>query len=185
MTEITCFYVEFERGSPINMTFIKYKNFMKISLDKRKIVIAIENLKNYQKLFQFYILSLLCTKKSNTIYTFDNNIYGIMSEKINGRYLTFTGKYEFIMLDKFYKNPLITQEPKRETSIKKLKKFLKMMDEYFVSDINSLKLTELYLRKTILNTNIYKIIEYEKEIEILSCIRGVNRDVYSAIKNFM
>jgi len=159
---------------------------MKISLDKRKIVIAIENLKKYQKLFQFYILSLLLTKNSNKISTFDDRykVYGVFCEKI-GSHLLFNGRYEFIMLDNYHKNPLITQEPKRETSIKKLKKFLKMMDEYFVTDINSFKLTELYLRKTILNTNIYKIIEYEKEIEILSCIRCVNRDVYSAIKNFM
>ena len=186
MTEITCFYVEFEHGSPINMTFIKYKNFMKILLDKRKIVIAIENLKNYQKLFEFYILSLLLTKNSNKISTYDDRykVYGVFCEKI-GSHLLFNGRYEFIMLDNYHKNPLISQEPKRETSIKKLKKFFKMMDNYFEPNINSLKLTELYLRKTILDTDIYKIIQYEKEIEILTCIRSVNRDVYSIIKNFM
>jgi len=186
MTEISCFYLEFEHGAPINMTFIKYKNFMKIFLDKRKIVIAYENLKNYQKLFEFYILSLLLTKNINKISTYDERykVYGVFCEKV-GSYLLFNGRYEFIMLEKYYKNPLIAQEPKRETSRKKINKFFKMMYDYFEPNLSSLKLTELYIKKLIVDTNIYQIIEYEKKIEILTCIRSVNKDIYSTIKNFI
>ena len=102
MVEISCFYIHYN-CIPINFTFIKYEKFIKIILQKRDIIIRFENLKNHQLLFNFYILSLLCTKNTSKIdYIPDfygNIVYGISTEKI-WKYLYFNGRYGLITLEK-------------------------------------------------------------------------------------
>jgi len=102
---------------------------MKIIFQTKKIVIAIEKLKNYQLLFEFYILSLLCTEDTSKINRVRNG-YGISTEKY-WKYIEFYQDYDVIMLEKDWKkNPLNSQEPKRETSMKKQNKFFKMLEVY-------------------------------------------------------
>jgi len=188
MTEISCFYSAYDR-EPRNFTFIKYQKFMKISLCNKSIVMRIENLKSHPGLFKFYILSLLCTEDPKRIWSIDDDngteVFGVSTERLRDRF-GFTGTYDFIMLEKrCFKNPLLSQEPKRETSIGKRNKFLDMMDELFYRRVNAYQAIRLYQNQLIVDTGASKIVDYEKRINVLCSIRGFNRDIYSAIKKFL
>lgn len=191
MTEFSCFYIHYNRN-PVNFTFIKYEKFMKIMLQDRTIVIEFQNLKNYKILFDFYILSLLCTENTSKIdYMYDEMdetiIYGISTEKI-WKYLYFYGKYDNIILEKKRcKNPLLSKEPKKETSLRKIKKVIKMIDNYYITGHIKDPLTtiKLYQENLLEITAMNKIIEYEKRIYLLCCIKNFNNDIYMNIKRFM
>lgn len=66
MVCISCFYIHYNRH-PINFTFIRFTNFIKVILNKRSIILTNERLASNIELFQIYKLSLLCTKDSSTI----------------------------------------------------------------------------------------------------------------------
>jgi len=188
MTEISCFFSSHSR-EPTNFTFIKYQKFMKISLCNKSIIIRIENLKRNKTLFEFYILSLLCTEDPTRIWSIDDNngndVFGVSTERLRDRF-GFTGTYDFIMLEKrCFKNPLLSQEPKRETSIRKRNKFLDMMDELFYRRVNPYHAIRLYQDQLIVDTGAPQVFEYEKKINVLCSIRGFNRDIYSAIRKFL
>jgi len=191
MIEITCFYIHFNR-EPVNFTFIKYEKFMKIFFQSKKIIIAIENLRNYHLLFQFYILSLLCTENSKEISTISNSrgdkvYYGVSTHKYWKNFY-FANYYDIILFEeKQTKNPFHSQEPKRETSIKKIRKFLKSLNHMYERQHiqNPLNYIQDFQSTMIEETNIDEIIEYEKKIEILSCIRSFNKDIYSTIQKFI
>jgi len=188
MIEISCFYIDYNHA-PVNITFIRYDKFIKIFSQRKSIVVALEYLSNDQMLFQFYILSLLCTENTSRISrrtAIDgNNIYGVSTEKI-GDHFAFTGRYDFIALEnKSFKNPFLSQEPKQETSIKKQLKFLRMMHDKFDSYLNVQSAIQVYQNMLISNLNIDEIVEYEKRINLLCSIRGFNRDIYLTIRNFL
>jgi len=188
MIEVSCFYMDYNY-EPINFTFIKYEKFMKIILQKRKIVISFKNLLNHQILYKYYILSLITTEDTSKIYSNDGfAIYGISTEKI-WKYLYYDKGYDIVPLEKDYtRNPFKTREPIRETSIKKQKKLFKMMNSYYYDKkllCDPMIIMNNYLSILILSTSVQKIIDYEKEIYLLCCIRGFNKDIYSTIKKFI
>ena len=191
MVEISCYYVHYNR-EPINITFIRYKKFMKIILQNRKIIIAIENLKTNKLLFNLYILSLLCTEdtsKINLEFDFNgNDVYCVSTHK-SWKYLYFVKiGYDLIELEKnSRKNPLLSQEPKRETSIKKINKLLNMLYNYFNTYHieNPLDTINKYLKHLIKDTQIQEIIKYEQMIYNLCCIKNFNNDIYMNIMNYI
>jgi hypothetical protein len=174
------------------MVFIKYEKFMKIILQKRMIVIKIMKLKTIQKLFQFYILSLLTSNNITTIYSIynfkkNNIIFGISTQKI-WKYLSLSKGYDIIPIEKnSTRNPLLSQEPKRETGMKKTKKFMKILFYYYDRNyINDpMIIIDNYISRMIFLTNVEKIIKYEKQIYLLSCIKSFNNDIYNNIKKFL
>ena len=189
MIEISCFYIHYIR-EPVNFTFIKYEKFMKICLQTRIIILEIENLKKYPILFQFYILSLLCTENTSNIdYYFYENcvIYGV-STKQQWKKSRFCIDYDVISLEKYYmKNPLLSQEPKKQTSNKKIKKLLKIIYNYYDNNHINDPLYTIYIYENLLidDTKIKKIIEYETLIYNLCCIKRFNNDIYMNIKKFV
>jgi len=165
--------------------FIKYEKFIRIKYgdENKSIIIRIENLKNNQLLFQYYIASLLCCVNYKEINK-DNN-YDLFSAISTVDYWVIHHinlKYK----KKDFNQIFYSQEPKRETSIKKQKKFLKMLNndlkigilEYPLIIIKNF--TELYIE--FIKELEYQIIDYENKIYLLSCIRGFNRDIYSTFK---
>jgi hypothetical protein len=199
--EVSCVYFDYNyKQEPIIFTFIKYDRFIKIKYgnENKSIIIKIENLKKNKLLFNFYILSILITNNISKNYEI-SSFYGICSydkfsfiefEKtwVKNR-ITNYDKFSFIEFEKIWvKNPFLSQEPKRETSIKKQKKFIKMINNYYdYGDITDPIYLINIFQELLLNkyTNeIKKIIEYENKIYLLSCIRGFNRDIYSNIKKF-
>lgn len=192
MVEISCFYIHYNR-EPINMTFIKYDKFIKIFLDSKRIIISFNTLVKNNILYRYYILSLLCTKDSSKIEYFRNNgnlyRYGINTEVL-WKNMYFTGYYEIIELDyKSHKNPFNTQEPKRESSLKKQKKLLKqILNLYFHDCIDDpMILIDNYINQLIERERIKinKIHRYESTIYILCKIKTLGNDIYENIMKFM
>jgi hypothetical protein len=193
MIEISSFYINYN-NEPIIFTFIKYNNFYKIILDETYVIIAINKLKNYKLLFQYYIFSLLCTID---YYDENNsNICCVNSDNDNDNfiYTNFDDKcnyyYYFIKLYKaILKKMFIANEPIIETSIEKLNKIINLIYFYYNNNhINyPLKLIDKYQKHLIndIDKKINKIIEYENKIYLLSCIRGFNKDIYYNIKKFL
>ena len=192
MVEISCFYIEFY-CNPVIFVFIRYEKFMKIILNGMKIIISIENLKKYEMLFQFYVLSLLCTEDTSKICCV-NNDYGISTKQYRKNNFIYRDydfiyrDYDFIKLDKdLLKKSFVSQEPNEETGYEKLNKFLKTICYYYNNRLIShpLYLIDLFQKLSIDDTHINKVIQYENKIYLLCCIRGFNRDVYSNIKKFI
>jgi hypothetical protein len=100
-------------------------------------------------------------------------------------YLNFNTK----LWEKEFNRIKYSQEPKRETSIKKQKKFLKLLNYYIEFDnfmidhplIIIQNLIELYLN--FIKELEYQIITYENKIYFLSCVRSLNIDIYMTFKN--
>ena len=135
MVFISCFYVHYNRNE-VNFTFVRFEKFIKVILNDRSVILTNEQFVSNNKLFQIYILSLLCTEDSSTIQIEQINIkrgrtvdsYGVLT-KINWKLMYFTNDYRFIPLKKlFINNPLNMEEPKRATSMKKVRKFLKLLN---------------------------------------------------------
>ena len=194
MVEVSCFYIHYNRD-PLNFTFIKYEKFMKIIFQKRIIIIALENFKNYQLLFDLYILSLLCTEDSSKIDYIYNSldgkvVYCVSTEKM-GKNIGFYGENDIIPLEKnSFKNPLLSQETKKESSLKKQNKLLKMLYNYYYRDYFKCPLTliEMYQEILVDRTGIdkiLKVLETEKRIYLLCCIRGFSKDIYANVMRFM
>ena len=166
------------------LNFIKYDKFIKIKYgdENKSIIIRIENLKKHKLLFQYYIASLLCSFNYTEINEDGYNIFSA-SSTINF-WIIHTINLKF--KKKEFNQILYSQEPKRETSIKKQKKFLKILNYHIKIGIleNPLiileKIVELYL--DFIKDLEYQIIDYENKIYFLSCVRSFNRDIYSTFK---
>lgn len=195
MIEVSCFYIHYNIH-PLNFTFIKYKKFIKVCVENRVINILIKNLKNYTILYDLYILSLLCTENPSQIEKTMINIndkikyiYEVSTEKY-WKTLYFYGKYTPETLEmKAYKNPFLSQEPKRETSMKKQYKLLKQVYELYDSDLlpDPFYIITKYIEAIRYRVEIETkdIINYEKKIYLLCCIKKFNNDIYMNILKFM
>jgi len=193
MVEISCFYIHFNR-EPVHFTFVKYKKYIKISINHKSMIIEISKLKNYISLFDIYILSLLCTEDVTKIekrFNIDDkrNEYGIKTQQL-WKCMYYTDYHEIVRLEiNSHHNPLLSKEPIRETSLKKQRKFIKQLKNYYYNShiIYSLDAIDMYLRTIVSReteiTN--KVIEYETKIHLLCCIRGFNKDIYMNIMKFI
>ena len=188
MVAISCYYNHYNRD-PINFTFIKYETYIKVILNDRSIIITIEQLVSNYYLFQIYILSLLCTEDTETIGIENGNIYGVFTQWY-WKNLYFTNYFSLTELYKSNtarpKNPFKSQEPKRISSCKKIKKFTILFDSYLRKMKDPIILMdEFYLNEfKDIKESINKCIKYEMKINILSGIfHKYGRDIYSSIKN--
>lgn len=130
MLVVTSFYTNFNNIIH-NFIFIKYENYMKVIYNRKSVIISLDKFIKYKTLFQIYFISLICTKNSNNLvsdyYWNDNRIiYGSLSRHYNFTNNRFNDNFSFNYITKYsHKNPLNSNEPKRETSMKKQNKLLK------------------------------------------------------------
>lgn len=188
MVSISCFYNHFY-GTPINITFIQFEKYFKVILNDRIIILSNKKFLSNKILFQYYIISILCTLDTSKIdinfrQFINKNIYGVYTQQY-WKNLYFTNYYDFIELSKSNKkkpkNPLNMMEPKRQSSSKKIKKFEKLFDSNMKFVKNPIELfIELYENKT---DDIIKYVkDYEKYITILQMH---DSDIYSIIEQYL
>lgn len=142
MTDISCIYSS-TRYNEILMIFVKFSNFITVHLyGCNKITLKFEVFVNIPMLYDLYIISLLLTENTKRLDTTDFN---------DKYYLNVASLYNFTYYDRPYlpldignKNLLLKQNPKRETTSKKLRKFIKHLNFNF-SDVD---------RKTIISSYI-------------------------------
>jgi hypothetical protein len=171
MVAISCYYNHYNYES-INCIFITYLNYVKIILNEKSIIFSKIQLKSNSKLFQMYILSLFYTQDTSQVEMVEEklhknrSIYNIYTRKI-WKHLRLNNHYEPITIEEYYRNPnnstykiaqpkytrnpLNTQEPKRTSSNKKIKKFIKHLNDvtFLKYDTNNFEmmLNECYLNE--------------------------------------
>jgi hypothetical protein len=174
MVAISCYYNHYNYES-IKCIFITYLNYVKIILNEKSIIISKIQLKSNIKLFQMYILSLFYTKDTSQVEIIgeklkinkNKRIYNIYARKVwkhlglNEYYESITIKEDYyrnsndpldkIAQPKYTRNPFNTQEPKRTSSDKKIKKFIKHLNDvtFLKYDTNNFEmmLNECYLNE--------------------------------------
>jgi len=196
MATISCYYNSYN-DKPFTMTFIKFENFIKVSLNFRIVILTIEELVSNPELFQIFILSLLFTKNTlkASIMCYDDIIndhtkwYGIITHAYNKVFNYYYYKFSSLYKSRF-RNPLNAQEPTRTTSSKKIKKFFKLFYRMYYDRMtkNPLVIMNEYIQQETFDICNYieRLIQYEKKIEILSNIlHNYGYDVYSNIIKFV
>jgi len=216
MVEISCFFNIYDNPH-VKYVFIKYNNYCKIIINGKSIIVSNNTLINNKLLFQIYILSLLCTndttkvdimiiknksifgittqlyipslnkKENECFYIKSKNIYGVFTEKY-GNHKHFTNYASFIELDaNIYRNPLLSTEPTRESSNKKIRKFEKLFNKYMNKDTPIDLIIEYYNNKTSVEyTIINKYNEYNKKIMLYMCVnRRLGYDIYKYLNKKM
>lgn len=126
MVQITCYYLVniINPEEDVMLIFIRYEKFFKIILNDRSIIISINDIVYNQHLYGYYILSVILTEKCTNISNEKEYKIPIIYD-MNLKY--FMNDYNNIIL---YKNPLKSKEPKRNTSQKKINKFMKQLMNY-------------------------------------------------------
>ena len=198
MVEVSCYHIHANRNER-HIAFIRFEKYIKVILSSyRTIILSIEDFMTIPDLFEYYLLSLVITEDTTKIIyePGENRIgnplrYGISTE-MNWKRMYFTDYYSKIFLN-ISKNPFKSLEPKRQTSDKKIRKFIKHFSEDF-EDYGTDVLFELInsrCRKSeIMIENLEKEVkkeeEFKKRIKLLTGIKkryGV--DVYSLIIKYM
>lgn len=194
MVSISCFYNHYNIF-PFNFTFIEYEKYVKIIINERSIILTKEQLVLNTKLFQIFILSLLCTEDISTIQSqesiifLNTTIYGINTKK-KWKSLRFTNEYSFIELEKSYrKNPLNSREPKRNSSMKKIRKFNKLLNgraSIMIGDPNKLILDFYINESKELYEYFNKYIDYNLKFNVLlSITQNYGSDIMTIISSFI
>jgi hypothetical protein len=202
MVLVSCFYCHYN-SEPINFTFIQFENYVKVCLNKRAVILTNMQLVLNATLFQYFKLSLLCTHDVSStyvekVYCEDKgiiDIYGTYTVRY-WKNISFTKDYYFIEFEKSNwkssRNPLNAKEPKRSSSNKKIKKFMKL----FTSFSRKIKDPNQLIREYLAMYQFEELIEYFRRyieynrnnprITILSQIlHTYGHDVYKAVNNFM
>lgn len=190
MVEISCFYIYYT-SKPINFTFITFENYVRIILNDKSIILEKKELAVNKILFQFYILSLLCTKdttKINKNYDkrYKSIVYSISTRKY-WKNLYYTNEYDYINI--LSKDPFKCQEPKRQCGMKKYRKFMKHLNLYItILRLNPIDCIIEYYEMESLEFAEYfrRYINYNKKIYLLSIIlHNYGRDIYTCIQKYI
>lgn len=210
MVSISCFKGNYNRF-PVNFTFIQFEKYVKVILDSKAVILSNKQFTSNIQLFQIFKLSLLCTKDSSTIETenrysyiynnnkiydnyidvIDNYVYGVLTRR-NWQIMGITDDYIFVPLEKSpKKNPLNMKEPKRESSNKKIRKFLKSLNDISINDplmeIPNNLIEDFYMNEC---KNIFEYfntyISYGMRFNVLVSINHIyGTDVMTSINKFL
>jgi len=128
MIEISCYYIHTD-DEPSFIVFIKYEKYFKVLLNSyRCIILSNDTFANIPNLNEYYLLSLFTTCKINDVELYNNKM--IMMVKLDWKKIRYTDHYYDVAVN-MKRDPFSSKEPKRETSNKKIKKFIKNFNRYF------------------------------------------------------
>jgi len=183
MTEISCYYVYYN-FTPEYITFIKYEKYFIVRINNYKMItLSYETFMKIPKLFDFYILSLILTEDAQQLYKIDDG-YCLMTVYLWKR-LYLTEDYKYVYL---HDNNLFNKcEPKRETSNKKIKKFIKFFNNIFEND-EPITLMTIYLNAIIngAEKELNKGLHLNNTIRLLTGIKKkYGGDIYDAIRKYV
>lgn len=174
MEEISCYYYH-ANYFPRHIVFIKYENYFKIYLSTyRWIILSKNTFMKIPNLFEYYLLSLLTTENIDEIK--NNKI--ILKVEFNWKGLYFTDYYDDVEI-KINKNSI------RETSDKKIKKFIKNFKKNFNSPL--FEISKLILSRTKKEEiEIDRYNKYNKKIRTLIYLKKkFDDDIAEIIFNYL
>ena len=192
LPEVTCCVYFYVKTSLNLIVFTKFDNYFIINHDRNNIIIVShETLVLLPNLFKIYILSLLVTEDTrNVIKTktkYSNKIIYTLPIKYQNMPLFFNETYKNVYIGK--RNPLNKLEPKRESSLKKINKFIKNFNKTFEYDSPN-TLIEKFIESeiNIEQNEINKILLKYYNDNTISLLTGIKKkygtDIYDKIRIF-
>lgn len=190
LPEVTCCVYFYVKTSLNLIVFTKFDNYFIINHDRNNIIIVShETLVLLPNLFKIYILSLLVTEDTrNVIKTktkYSNKIIYTLPIKYQNMPLFFNETYKNVYIGK--RNPLNKLEPKRESSLKKINKFIKNFNKTFEYDSPN-TLIEKFIESeiNIEQNEINKILLKHYNDNTISLLTGIKKkygtDIYDKIR---
>lgn len=126
--EISCYAIHYSRWTS-TLLFIRYDNVVEVSIDESKCYIMnISEILNNEKLYQYYLLSLILSEDGLKYDNDDEKFY--LEVKVNWKRMHYNS-YDIVA--EFSENPLLREKPIALSSLKRMKNFWKKFDE-FVKD---------------------------------------------------
>jgi len=135
-------------------------------------------------LYEIYVLSLLLTENTRELRKI-NNKYTISTKKLyKGR--IFNNYYDIVNIGD--KNPLNKNEPTRESSCKRIKKFVRIFNREF-EKYYPFELMDMFIYNEIYNTQVPYILEEYYHANTLQLLTGIKkkygRDIYDIIRSYL
>jgi hypothetical protein len=184
MPEISCFIERTVTGYN-RIIFIKFEKYFRVQINEftNPVIISYNTLKSIKYLFETYILSLVLTINTTELILYNNGYY------INSIYMLTRGYFTEINSNVYVgrKNLLNKCEPKRETSYKKIIKFIKLFNYYF-SDYDPIDLMVSFVNDEIEDTEdllaeLEDKVYNDNAIRLLTGIKKkYGKDIYDEIR---
>ena len=185
----SCVYLYLRTGLNL-IVFTKFDNYFIVKHDRKNIItITTETLVSIPNLFKIYILSLLVTEDTRNVVKmktkYFNNIRYTLLIKYQNEPMIFNDTYKNVYIGK--RNPLNKLEPKRESSLKKINKFIKNFNKTFEYDSPN-TLIEKFIESeiNIEQNEINKILLKHYNDNTISLLTGIKKkygtDIYDKIR---
>jgi len=187
----SCVYLFLRTGLNL-IVFTKFDNYFIVNHDRKNIItITPEKLVSIPNLFKMYILSLLVTEDTRNVVKMKTKYFNYIRHtlliKYQNRPMIFNDTYKPIYIGK--RNSLNKLEPKRESSSKKINKFIKKFNSTF--EFNSPDtLIEKFIESeiNIEQNEINRILLKHHNDNIISLLTGIKkkfgRDIYDKIRSY-
>jgi hypothetical protein len=185
----SCVYLYLRTGLNL-IVFTKFDNYFIINHDRKNtITVSHETLVSIPNLFKMYILSLLVTEDTRNVVKmktkYFNYIRYTLLIKYQNKPMIFNETYKNVYIGK--RNPLNKLEPKRESSLKKINKFIKNFNKTFEYDSPN-TLIEKFIESeiNIEQNEINKILLKHYNDNTISLLTGIKKkygtDIYDKIR---
>ena len=193
MPEVSCFFIDYSIILPRQIIFVKFENYFMISLNPypcNSVILSKATMMSIPRLFEMYILSILATRDTHTLRLKKplsrltvRKSYGIDTMFFYRKIGDYKNNY-YENVSVGYKNLLNKSEPMRESSNKKIKKFVK----HFNFEINNND-PILMARKLIQHQtqDIEEMIMIEQhKVDVIRLLTGIRKklgqDIYDIIR---
>ena len=179
MTEISCF-----NGYPMDIYFIKFEKYIIVRLhNHNRIILSYETFMKIQRLFNFYILSLFLTEDTRDLHILNGiKMRYCWNEK------SICEKCEYIHINE--QKLLHRCQPKRETSNKKIRKFIKIFNREFQHN-DPIEYVSIFIKDEMKKTDkdLYKLQQMVYKDNTISLLTGIRKkygnDIYDIIRNHL
>jgi len=185
MEEISCFYVHFTRA-PCHITFTKFEKYFIVRLcNFNNIALSIETFMDIPYLFDIYILSLFLTENTQQLHMLNGTKSYYTKTRCLWKRMRICNGYEFVHIDS--RNLLNKREPLRQTSDKKIRKFVRNFNRIFEEDepIEILRMS-IYSIINEAEQELEKGLDYNNKISLLTGIKKkYGMDIYDMIRSYL
>ena len=196
MPEVSCFYIDNSNFLPRQIIFVKFENYFMISLKPfscNSVILSNATMMSIPRLFEMYILSLLATRDTHSLH-------------LKQPFLTLTVHKKYMIDTKFFykrigvykndsyenisigcRNLLNRSEPKRQSSNKKINKFIKHYGIELKNNDPILMIRKLIQHHT---QDIQELVLIEqRKIDIIRLLTGIRKkfgqDIYDMVRKYM
>ena len=196
MPEVSCFFIDYSTIYPHQIIFVKFDNYFMISLNPypcNSVILSNATMMSIPHLFEMYILSLLATRDTHSLRlkkpllrTTIRNKY-IIDTKFFYRRVQEYKNHSYENVSVGHKNLLNKSEPKRESSNKKISKFVK----HFNIEINNndpISMMRILIQHHTQDIKEMIMVEQHRN-DVIRLLTGIRKkfgqDVYDMVRKYL